>query len=245
MSKSLRLSEKWFQRGLWLVAFAFAGFLIGLGGKVVSNISSVESVLTLEQFIDRTQGPPVRDALKRAERNMAEASDRLDQARQKHQVALANSRVARETFENWLATRHATARPDQDPDLIARTRDLDALKAAERKALSLVEAQQQALLDATQAQAQAAAQLRRLQERAQSAYDKEARAQELRVFLYRLMLTLHCWSPPAGCLRKSARAITGRSSGASFFLPGLPFSSNWCLICRAMGAMSVISSALS
>ena len=32
MSKSLRLSEKWFRRGLWLVAFVFAGFLIGLGG---------------------------------------------------------------------------------------------------------------------------------------------------------------------------------------------------------------------
>ena len=29
MSKALRLSEKWFQRGLWLVALVFAGFLIG------------------------------------------------------------------------------------------------------------------------------------------------------------------------------------------------------------------------
>lgn len=31
MSKSLRLSEKWFRRGLWLVAVVFASFLIGLG----------------------------------------------------------------------------------------------------------------------------------------------------------------------------------------------------------------------
>ena len=29
MSKSLRLSEKWFRRGLWVVALVFAGFLIG------------------------------------------------------------------------------------------------------------------------------------------------------------------------------------------------------------------------
>ena len=29
MSKALRLSEKWFRRGLWLVAVVFASFLIG------------------------------------------------------------------------------------------------------------------------------------------------------------------------------------------------------------------------
>ncbi|MDP2066717.1 MAG: hypothetical protein Q8K38_12195 [Burkholderiaceae bacterium] len=28
MSKALRLSEKWFRRGLWVVAVVFAGFLI-------------------------------------------------------------------------------------------------------------------------------------------------------------------------------------------------------------------------
>ncbi len=33
MSKALRLSEKWFRGGLWLVAFVFASFLTGLGGR--------------------------------------------------------------------------------------------------------------------------------------------------------------------------------------------------------------------
>ncbi len=36
MSKPLRLSEKWFRRGLWLVALVFASFLIGLGGTIVA-----------------------------------------------------------------------------------------------------------------------------------------------------------------------------------------------------------------
>ena len=34
MTKALRLSEKWFRRGLWLVAYVFASFLIGLGGTL-------------------------------------------------------------------------------------------------------------------------------------------------------------------------------------------------------------------
>ena len=45
MSKALRLSEKWFRRGLWLVAFVFAGFLIGLGGTVVDDLPKVARVI--------------------------------------------------------------------------------------------------------------------------------------------------------------------------------------------------------
>lgn len=53
MSKSLRLSEKWFRRGLWLVALVFASFLIGLGGAIVDDLPRVERALELDDFIDR------------------------------------------------------------------------------------------------------------------------------------------------------------------------------------------------
>ena len=38
MANTLRLTEKWMHRGLWLVAFVFAGFLTGLGGTVVGDL---------------------------------------------------------------------------------------------------------------------------------------------------------------------------------------------------------------
>ena len=53
MSKGLRLSEKWFRRGLWLVALVFAGFLIGLGGAVVGDLPRVEAPLQLDDYLDR------------------------------------------------------------------------------------------------------------------------------------------------------------------------------------------------
>jgi predicted RNA-binding Zn-ribbon protein involved in translation (DUF1610 family) len=190
MSKGLRLSEKWFQRGLWLVALAFAGFLIGLGGKVVGNLGGVEQQLTLEQFMDPQRTPQVRATLEREQRHQAEANAALEQARQKHNVAAANTQSARETFDNWLATRQATAKPEQDPELIRRTRDLDALKAAERAALAAVEAQQQAYLDASQMRDKAQQQWDELSRNAEGPYNAALRAQELRVFGYRLLLTL-------------------------------------------------------
>ncbi|WP_020655186.1 zinc ribbon domain-containing protein [Massilia niastensis] len=190
MDKGLRLTEKWLQRGLWLVAIVFAGFLIGLGSLVVRNLWDVERPLTVEQFMDPARARALKAELEQSRERREAARERLDQATQKHAVAQSNTRSARATFDNWLATRDATARPEQDPELIARTRALDALEADERKALGAVEAEQQAMLDATQASDRAHVSWRRLEEPAQRAFLDASEAKELRVFLYRLALTL-------------------------------------------------------
>ena len=60
MSKSLRLTEKWMQRGLWLVALVFASFLIGLGGTLVGDLPQVEKPQTLEDFMDKAAAQALR-----------------------------------------------------------------------------------------------------------------------------------------------------------------------------------------
>ena len=190
MSRGLRLTEKWMQRALWLVAFAFAGFLIGLGGLVVQNLHDVEAPLEVEQFMDAAEAAKLRAAGDAADKASEEATERRDQARQKHEVAQSNTRSARATFDHWLATRQVTARPERDPELIARTEALDELERVERAALAAVEAEQQALLDAAQARDRVGRQWAQLETPAREAFYKEAAARELRVFLYRLALTL-------------------------------------------------------
>lgn len=190
MSKALRLSEKWFHFGLWIVAFVFASFLIGLGGTIVHNLPKLEQRLTIENFIDKPDAEQVRVEIRQTQQTRKTAQDQRDQSQLKLNAARANANTARETFNNWLATRHATKRPEQDSELIARTQELDELKSAERSALAAVEAQQQILLDAQQAEARAQAQLRELERAASEKLSVEQRSQELRVFLYRLALTL-------------------------------------------------------
>lgn len=190
MSKGLRFTEKWLQRALWLVAFAFAAFLIGLGSAIVNNLWDVEQELTVEQFLDQDKAAALRAEQESLVAKRDSAKLAFDQATQKHEVARSNTQTARATFDNWLATRRATARPDQDPELIDRTRALDKLEAEERAALTAVQAQQQALLDANQALEGTERRWEALQEPARVAYVKAAQAKELRVFLYRLALTL-------------------------------------------------------
>lgn len=190
MSKALRLSEKWFQRGLWLVAVVFAGFLIGLGGSVVGDLPQVEQTLSQEDFIDKPAAAQVRVTIASGHKAEEAADTALEQAQLQLQTARANSSSARETFDNWLATRGATGRTDQDPELIHRTKALDVLAAAERKAQSVIERQEQVALDARQSVQAAQTQLNTLERTADVGLQQAQRAQELRVFGYRLALTL-------------------------------------------------------
>ena len=190
MSKSLRLSEKWFRLGLWLVAAIFASFLIGLGGTVVKNLPKVEQRYTLEDFIDKNAANTLRLAIKQTQKTRQEAQEALDQAGLKLNAARANAATARETFNNWLATRRATQRPEQDGEVLTRTQALDELKVLERRALSQVEVQQQKALDAQQEEQHAQERLRELERAASGQLNEALRDQELRVFGYRLVLTL-------------------------------------------------------
>ena len=190
MGKALRLSEKWFQRGLWLVAFIFAGFLIGLGSNIVSDLPRVESARALEDYMDPAASQAARAAIAKAEVDERTAVDALEQARMKLKVAQSDVSTTRQGFNNWLATRTATARAEQDPEVISRTQALDALQARERAARAEVEKQEQRRLDSQQAGEQAHRQLSALEEGARASYEKALRAQELRVFGYRLALTL-------------------------------------------------------
>lgn len=190
MSKGLRLSEKWFRRGLWLVALVFASFLIGLGGTIVGDLPKVETPLALDDFLDRSVVEPLREQARSARQAEQDAQAALEQARLQHSKARGETQAARETFNNWLAARSATQRSEHDPEVLARTQALDALKTQELRMQQAVRAQEQAQLDARQ-RLQATQQ--RLHELEKAGYEKmaaEQRRVELRVFLYRLVLTL-------------------------------------------------------
>ena len=190
MSKALRLSEKWFQRGLWLVALVFAGFLIGLGSTIVGDLPRVEATRSLEDFMDPAATAKAHADMKQAEQAERAATDALEQAQLKQKVAASDVSTARDSFNNWIATRKATERPEQDPELITRTQALDGLQARERQARAETERWQQRLLDAEQLGDRSQRQIGELQEGARASYEQAQRVQELLVFGYRLALTL-------------------------------------------------------
>jgi hypothetical protein len=190
MNRGLRLTEAWMRRALWLVAFIFAWFLIGLGSQVVDNLAYLGPVPPEDAFVDPAKAAPLKEAIAQAEQTRQSAGEDLEQAQHKHQVAEANTRSARQAFDNWIATRQSTARPDQDAELIARTRELDKLVAAEHEALAKVQAQQQVLLNVKQAESRAGDAYDALLEPSRKLVQEQTEREARKVFLLRIGVTL-------------------------------------------------------
>ena len=190
MGKSLRLSEKWFQRGLWVVALVFASFLIGLGSAVVDDLPQVEHHLERDDFIDRQAAQPLWQERKALQETRKQAEEVRDQVQLQWQQARSDTQEARDSFNSWIATRAATQRSEQDPDVIARTHALEQLRKTERAAQQQLQDQEQVLLNASQQLGRVEQQLEVLEDAARTSLYQAERAQELRVFAYRLALTL-------------------------------------------------------
>jgi predicted RNA-binding Zn-ribbon protein involved in translation (DUF1610 family) len=190
MFKSLRVPEGFFRLLMWVVSFVFAGFLIGLGGRIIADLPKLETPVELEQYMDQATLAPARADIRRLEARARELSDQRDQAGLTFTAVSNAYQSARSSYTNWIQTRTATTDPSQDPEVISRTRELDKLKASEREAQATVERLDKELLDTQQALSARHAVIEQLMEDAGGAYESAVFRHELRVFGGRLALTL-------------------------------------------------------
>ncbi|MBY0259399.1 zinc ribbon domain-containing protein [Methylobacterium sp.] len=206
MRSGSRLSERWFNLVLWLVAIAFAVFLIGLGSLLVGDLPRVEQRYTTEQFLEQDRAQATAAALTRIRRERADLRRLSEQGELALEAARAASESARQTFTNWLKTRDATQRVDQDPGLIERTKRLDALKAAERAIEERLEALAKTGLDLSERETEQERIEADLRGAAEAKRDAAMRGQEMRVFGYRLALTLPMLALAGWLLRTRRRS---------------------------------------
>lgn len=187
-----RQPEKWFRLFLWFVAVIFASFLIGLGSKLVADLPyiSTEYVQIADFVADRPSYDKLQDDLKVAERQEQDITHEWEQKNHKLSEQRTFNQNARETFDNWLATRSVTEQSDQNPEVIKRTKELDELKQKEQTLQNELSAIDKRQLDRRQAVENIRTKIDDMEEMARTDYDKHLKKQELQVFIYRLLITL-------------------------------------------------------
>src|SRR4030095_13437412 len=120
MFKALRVRDRLFRIVMWIVSLVFAGFLIGLGAKIVADLPRLETRVSIDQFADPAVRT-LRDEMKGLRDTERELIDRQAQARLALTAATNTYQSARGAYGNWISTRTATTDPQQDPEVIRRT----------------------------------------------------------------------------------------------------------------------------
>ncbi|MCC7007082.1 MAG: serine endopeptidase [Ottowia sp.] len=190
MGRGVRLSEKWFQRGLWIIALIFAGFLTGLGGLIVNDLPRIERTWVIDDVLDMRIILPLRTRLAVLEKARLSSQDELDKQRLLLEAAQRDSALARESFRTWVATRRATTRALEDPEVIKRSHTLDELVLRERTLQRRIEGIDQQVLVVKQERTSLATRLRDLESTAHQQLTTLQRQQELRIFAARLAFSL-------------------------------------------------------
>ena len=190
MFKSLRVPERLFAIAMWAVSFVFAGFLIGLGGKIVGDLPGVDQSLSIEQFMDRSKVVSLRLQLEQLRREATAVDERRNTARLTVDSSTSTYRNRKEAYDNWRATRTATSNPDQDPDGMRRMQELDSLLGSTSAAQKAVEVQDARRLEIRQAVDSLEGDAATRRDDALPAFRNAQFAQEMRVFGIRLALTL-------------------------------------------------------
>ncbi len=190
MLKSVRVPEKAYAIVLWVVSVVFAGFIIGLGNLIIGDLPQVERHVATDIHAPTAEQRAITAEQARITQRIGQIDDRRNIAQLQLDQARKASATGAETFEAWIATRTATTSPAQDPEVLARTRQLEQLKDNERTLQAAVNAFDNERLPLAQRQSELDMEAGRAAMRAAPARERALFWQDLRIFLLRLAITL-------------------------------------------------------
>ena len=188
--KGASVPERVYAVVLWIVSLVFAGFIIGLGNLVIGDLPVVE-----EREGPAVAGDPpgvivIRREIAGIDREKGAIDDKLAVDRLQLTQAQRASKSANDTFESWIQARTATTNPQQDPEVLARTRQLEQLKGNERAIQATIDTLEAQQLPLGQHEAALEAQSARILAESEPAAERARFMAELRVFALRLAITL-------------------------------------------------------
>jgi hypothetical protein len=187
MVGSTRGPERLIRVGQWLIALLFAYFLIQVGASLIADLPLLSRAPQLERYVDKP-------GLQAVEARIAPLSAQRDSLRQQLEAQDGRLQEAREayergrrSFETWRSARAATEQSAQNPEVIARARQLDAQLEQQRGLEAERRGLEQRLAGVTAALQQPEQQRASLQRQAQERFERAKRGAELRAFGIRLL----------------------------------------------------------
>lgn len=189
LARGVRAPERIYRIVLWLVSIVFAGFIVGLGNLVIGDLPVVDEQIAAAPP-EAPQSVRLRQQLALVTAERGAIDDKLEIARLQLEQAQRASQTGTETFRAWIEARTATTNSAQDPEVLARTRQLEQLKANERTIQTQIAALENQRLPLDQRESALNSEQASVEASAEPARERAQFLQELRVFGLRLLITL-------------------------------------------------------
>lgn len=190
MMKAARVPERAYAAVLWVVSVVFAGFIVGFGNLVIGDLPVVEQTVSSDVTAPSPGEIDLGKQLRDVRAKQGAIEDKLQIARLQLDQARQASKTGSETFQAWIQARKATTNPQQDPEVLARTHELEALKGNERAIQQTIDGLENEQLPLQQRESYLEDTLSQLQAAQVPEQERAQFWQELRVFLLRLAITL-------------------------------------------------------
>jgi hypothetical protein len=164
--------ERLIRMGQWLIALLFAYFLIQVGSSLIADLPLLAKAPQLEQFVDRSRLEPLLAELKPLTQARDDLQGSLEGVRQKEVEAREAYATDKASFDNWRSARSATEQSGQNPEVIARVRQLDTQLDQQRRLSRERQGLEQQLGDLQSRIRGPQSQVRQLQSEAQARWEK-------------------------------------------------------------------------
>jgi len=119
--------ERLVRAGQWTIAVLFAWFLIQVGASLIADLPLLSRAPQPAQFRQASALQPVQERIAPLQAQQQQLQLQLGELTRRRGLAQENLSRERQSFETWRAARAVTAQSDQNPEVLQRARQLDAL----------------------------------------------------------------------------------------------------------------------
>ncbi len=188
--KAVRRPQFWFNLAMWLLSVVISALLIQLGGLIMSDVPTAGKRIAKSDFINTAQLETTVAEIDVLEAALRANGNGIEDARFLLSSSTLDYQNQRASFENWIKTRSATESSDQNLEVIERVKAIELLKLEERKAQRAVEDLEQEVVLQNRALQDLESQRSQIIRDADGPYKKARKYEVLKVFAFRLALTL-------------------------------------------------------
>lgn len=172
----------------WLITALFAFFLIKVGGAILADLPSLTTPPQRERFLKTPTIQALESQLRPLENERQGLRQQLNGLRQRQEVARQAYESDKASFDNWRSARSATEQAAQNPEVIARARQLDTQLQRQQQLRGEQQALERQLGRLQEKVAPIEGQLAQLQGQAERRFRQAREWAELQVFGLRLLL---------------------------------------------------------